>query len=57
MSETIHTHSQEYQAPPELVKALGRVAVFMGGDSAEREVSLKSGRAVLKALQAAGVDA
>ena len=28
-----------------------------GGDSAEREVSLKSGAAVLRALQAAGVDA
>jgi D-alanine-D-alanine ligase len=29
----------------------------MGGDSAEREVSLKSGRAVLSALQSAGIDA
>lgn len=38
-------------------KALGRVAVFMGGDSAEREVSLKSGRAILNALLAVGVDA
>ena len=35
----------------------GRVAVLMGGWSAEREVSLKSGRAVLAALQARGVDA
>ena len=57
MTDLTHTHAQEYQAPPELVKALGRVAVFMGGDSAEREVSLKSGRAVLSALQSAGVDA
>ncbi len=36
---------------------VGRVAVVMGGDSAEREVSLKSGAAVLAGLQRAGVDA
>ncbi len=36
---------------------LGKVAVLFGGTSAEREVSLMSGRAVLAALQAAGVDA
>ncbi len=35
----------------------GRVAVLFGGRSAERAVSLKSGAAVLEALQAAGVDA
>ncbi len=35
----------------------GRVAVLMGGDSAEREVSLKSGNAVYQALLQAGVDA
>lgn len=35
----------------------GRVAVLLGGTSAEREVSLKSGAAVLKALQERGVDA
>lgn len=35
----------------------GRVAVVMGGDSAEREVSLKSGAGVLAALRARGVDA
>ncbi|MDR5868357.1 D-alanine--D-alanine ligase [Halomonas koreensis] len=34
-----------------------RVAVLYGGDSAEREVSLKSGAAVLAALTRAGVDA
>lgn len=39
------------------VTAFGRVAVLFGGKSAEREVSLKSGNAVLKALQGAGVDA
>ncbi|AWL00597.1 D-alanine--D-alanine ligase [Stutzerimonas stutzeri] len=38
-------------------KEFGRVAVLFGGKSAEREVSLKSGAAVLSALQAAGVDA
>ena len=38
-------------------KEFGRVAVLFGGRSAEREVSLKSGAAVLAALQAAGVDA
>ena len=35
----------------------GRVAVLMGGWSAEREVSLVSGRAVLEGLRARGVDA
>ncbi len=35
----------------------GRVAVLLGGDSTEREVSLLSGHAVLAALQARGVDA
>lgn len=38
-------------------KAFGRVAVLYGGKSAEREISLKSGAAVLSALQSAGVDA
>jgi D-alanine-D-alanine ligase len=36
---------------------LGKVAVLMGGTSAEREVSLMSGAGVLKALQSQGVDA
>jgi D-alanine-D-alanine ligase len=35
----------------------GKVAVLMGGHSAEREVSLMSGSGVLKALQSKGVDA
>jgi D-alanine-D-alanine ligase len=39
---------------PEL---FGRVAVLMGGTSAERPVSLKSGNAVLEALRRRGVDA
>ena len=37
--------------------ALGRVAVLMGGDSAEREISLMSGTGVLEALRSRGVDA
>lgn len=57
MSEMSRVDTQGYQADPELLKAFGRVAVFMGGDSAEREVSLKSGQAVLSALLSAGVDA
>jgi D-alanine-D-alanine ligase len=35
----------------------GKVAVLMGGLSAEREISLRSGAAVLAALQRQGVDA
>jgi len=35
----------------------GKVAVLLGGKSAEREVSLKSGSAVLAALKSQGVDA
>jgi D-alanine-D-alanine ligase len=36
---------------------IGKVAVLMGGTSAEREVSLMSGAGVLAALQSQGVDA
>jgi D-alanine-D-alanine ligase len=39
------------------MKDFGKVAVLYGGRSAEREVSLKSGAAVLAALQRSGVDA
>ena len=38
-------------------KSLGKVAVFMGGTSAERAVSLMSGDGVLQALRSRGVDA
>ncbi len=38
-------------------KALGKTAVLMGGESAEREVSMMSGNGVLAALRAGGVDA
>jgi len=39
------------------ISAYGRVGVLMGGTSAERDISLQSGGAVLAALQSAGVDA
>jgi D-alanine-D-alanine ligase len=39
------------------IHAHGRVAVLMGGCSAEREVSLRSGQAVLDALLRSGVNA
>ena len=39
------------------VKALGKVAVLMGGTSAERQISLMSGTGVLAALQSQGVAA
>ena len=39
------------------VNTLGKVAVLMGGTSAEREISLLSGNGVLTALQSQGVDA
>jgi len=39
------------------VVEFGKVAVLMGGRSAEREISLISGQAVLTALKAQGIDA
>lgn len=38
-------------------KAFGKVAVLLGGESGEREVSIKSGEAVLASLLRQGVDA
>ena len=38
-------------------RTLGKVAVLMGGSSAERDISLLSGGGVLEALRARGVDA
>lgn len=38
-------------------QSFGKVAVVLGGWSAEREISLRSGAEVLKALRASGVDA
>ena len=39
------------------IQSMGTVAVLMGGLSAEREISLLSGRGVLQALRDSGVDA
>lgn len=49
---------QSVQIPisDELKAAFGRVGVLYGGLSSEREISLKSGAAVLAALQEAGVE-
>jgi len=47
MKNSTHKNSQAY----------GKVVVLMGGCSAEREISLNSGSAVLQALQTAGIDA
>jgi len=40
-----------------IARSMGKVAVLMGGDSAERQVSLMSGTGVLNALLSQGVDA
>ncbi len=50
---SVSIHSQKTHSPNEY----GKVAVLLGGDSAEREVSLNSGNAVLNALLRQGVDA
>ncbi len=50
---TVNTLPHQPVAPA----ALGKVAVLMGGRSAEREVSLMSGQGVLTALLASGVNA
>jgi hypothetical protein len=47
-------HDDRSSAGPD---SFGKVAVLLGGRAAEREVSLKSGGAVLAALQRQGVDA
>lgn len=40
-----------------MIEEFGKVAVLMGGQSSEREISLLSGNAVLRALQAGGINA
>jgi D-alanine-D-alanine ligase len=53
-------NSHVYQPSSErrrVVACAGRVIVLMGGKSAERAVSLRSGASVLAALRSAGVDA
>jgi D-alanine-D-alanine ligase len=49
--------SGDFTLPSIAVHSLGKVAVLLGGTSAEREISLMSGRGVLTALQSQGVDA
>lgn len=50
--------NNQFLSPYSLLPAqYGKVAVLYGGRSAEREISLKSGMAVLTALQKSGVDA
>lgn len=39
-----------------MLKHFGRIGVLMGGPSSEREISLKSGKAVYEALKEAGVE-
>ncbi|MFZ3117177.1 MAG: D-alanine--D-alanine ligase [Variovorax sp.] len=41
----------------ESIQSFGKVAVLLGGTSAEREISILSGTGVLEALRARGVDA
>ena len=45
------------QRQKEIIARVGRVAVLLGGTSAEREISLQSGGAVLDSLQKQGIDA
>lgn len=42
-------------ADPAMIRRLGQVAVLYGGTSAEREISLRSGSAVINALRESGV--
>jgi len=46
-----------HERPGITAQQFGRVAVLMGGDSAEREISLMSGNAVLASLLRSGIDA
>lgn len=51
--KTDKSNSNRFQQPGDF----GRVAVLMGGMSAEREISLQSGKAVLEGLKRNGIDA
>jgi D-alanine-D-alanine ligase len=54
---TLNAHPAGESSADAVGAALGKVAVLMGGSSAERQVSLMSGGGVLAALQSQGVDA
>lgn len=59
MNKFSHVSSEFFADPLDsaaLVRVLGKVAVIYGGTSAEREISLQSGQAVISALQDEGVD-
>lgn len=53
MEPVLKSISSKHRDPSEY----GKVGVLMGGDSAEREISLVTGQATLEALKEAGVDA
>ena len=55
MSDSTVIQEQRYEVND--AATFGHVAVMLGGDSCEREVSLDTGAAVLQALQSKGVDA
>ena len=59
MQPMTHDRQGSVPASPRITDPaqFGRVAVVLGGTSAEREVSLNSGHNVLVALQARGIDA
>jgi D-alanine-D-alanine ligase len=54
---SVHSKTFETKVEAKNVAQFGKVAVLMGGLSAEREISLLSGNAVLSALKDQGVDA
>lgn len=59
MNKFSHVSSDFFADPLDsaaLVRVLGKVAVIYGGTSAEREISLQSGQAVISALQDEGAD-
>ena len=57
MSETMHATLYSGEMVKRDAGEYGRTAVLLGGSAGEREVSLNSGRAVLEALRANGIDA
>lgn len=57
MNKVSKTLLNDKSALKKALADVGRVAVLLGGESAEREVSLQSGQAILDALQNLSVDA
>lgn len=50
-------HNESFTFDTATLAQLGKVGVLLGGSSAERAVSLKSGNAIINGLKALGVDA